>query len=68
MPCCSCSYRPVRPFRVVTCAEDKQVNFYTGPPFRFSSRFAGHTRYPNQVRFAPDGSRFISVGSDKQVV
>ena len=30
-------YRPVRPFRVVTAGEDKHVNFYEGPPFRYKS-------------------------------
>ena len=30
-------YRPVRPFRVVTAGEDKLVNWYEGPPFRFKS-------------------------------
>ena len=63
----SCDHKPTRPFRVITCAEDKQVNFYQGPPFRFDKLFDGHTRYPNQVRFAPDGSVFVSVGSDKKV-
>lgn len=28
-------YRPVRPFRVVTAGEDKHVNYFEGPPFRF---------------------------------
>ncbi|KAJ1437810.1 WD40/YVTN repeat-like-containing domain superfamily [Sesbania bispinosa] len=31
----SCSYKPTRPFRIVTCGEDFLVNFYEGPPFRF---------------------------------
>ena len=26
-----------------------------------------HTRYPNCVRFTPDGSKFVSVGADRQV-
>ena len=33
-------YRPVRPFRVVTAGEDKHVNFYEGPPFRYKGSFA----------------------------
>lgn len=33
------AYRPVRPFRVVTASEDKHVNFYEGPPFRFKTAF-----------------------------
>ena len=35
----SISYRPVRPFRVVTAGEDKQVGFYEGPPFRLKNLF-----------------------------
>lgn len=31
----SCSYKPTRPYRIVTCGEDFLVNFYEGPPFRF---------------------------------
>lgn len=33
-------YRQVRPFRVVTAGEDKHVNFYEGPPFKY---VASHT-------------------------
>jgi len=32
-------YRPLRPFRVVTAGEDKHVNYYEGPPFRYKSSF-----------------------------
>ena len=37
----SCSFKPTRPFRIVTGGEDFLVNFYEGPPFKFklSHRF-----------------------------
>lgn len=37
----SCTFKPTRPFRIVTGGEDFIVNFYEGPPFKFklSHRF-----------------------------
>jgi len=65
----SCSYRQQRPFRIATCAEDFAVNFYEGPPFKFNKSLAAeHSRYPNCVRFSPDGSQLISVGADSKIV
>jgi WD40 repeat protein len=63
----SCDFKPTRPYRLVTGSEDQLVNFYTGPPFKLEDVKRGHTRYPNQVAFAKDGSSFISVGADKKV-
>jgi hypothetical protein len=39
----SCSFKPTRPFRIVSCGEDFGVNYYEGPPFKFktSHRWAG---------------------------
>ncbi|RDX65311.1 Actin-interacting protein 1-2, partial [Mucuna pruriens] len=62
----SCSYKPTRPFRVVTCGEDFLLNFYEGPPFRFKLSRRDHSNFVNCVRYSPDGSRFISVSSDKK--
>lgn len=64
----SCSFKPTRPFRVATCGEDFLVNFYEGPPFRFKTSHRDHSNYVNCVRFAPDGSKFITVGSDRKGV
>jgi len=57
-------YRPIRPFRVVTAGEDKLVNWYEGPPFRFKSTVQGHTRFVNIVRFSPGGDLFCTGGAD----
>ncbi|XP_027340381.1 actin-interacting protein 1-2 [Abrus precatorius] len=62
----SCAYKPTRPFRIVTCGEDFLVNFYEGPPFRFKLSHRDHSNFVNCVRYSPDGSRFISVSSDKK--
>ncbi|BAT72651.1 hypothetical protein LR48_Vigan05g100600 [Vigna angularis] len=61
----SCAYKPTRPFRVVTCGEDFLVNFYEGPPFRFKLSHRDHSNFVNCVRYSPDGSKFITVSSDK---
>ncbi|XP_021292423.1 actin-interacting protein 1-2 [Herrania umbratica] len=62
----SCSFKPTRPFRIVTCGEDFLVNFYEGPPFRFKLSHRDHSNFVNCVRFSPDGSKFITVSSDKK--
>ncbi|KAI0514331.1 hypothetical protein KFK09_010366 [Dendrobium nobile] len=62
----SCDFKPTRPFRIVTCGEDFILNFYEGPPFKFKHSHRDHSNFINCVRFSPDGSKFISVSSDKK--
>ncbi|KAI4374482.1 hypothetical protein MLD38_012470 [Melastoma candidum] len=62
----SCAFKPTRPFRIVTCGEDFLVNFYEGPPFKFKLSNRDHSNFVNCVRFSPDGSKFITVSSDKK--
>ncbi|KAK7269861.1 hypothetical protein RIF29_22638 [Crotalaria pallida] len=62
----SCSFKPTRPFRIVTCGEDFLANFYEGPPFKFSMSIRDHSNFVNCVRFSPDGSKFITVSSDRK--
>ncbi|KAL1810696.1 hypothetical protein ACET3Z_020761 [Daucus carota] len=64
----SCAFKPTRPFRIVTCGEDFLVNFYEGPPFKFKLSHRDHTNYVNCVRFSPDGTKFVTVSSDKKVI
>ncbi|KAI4313809.1 hypothetical protein L6164_026759 [Bauhinia variegata] len=64
----SCAFKPTRPFRIVTCGEDFVVNFYDGPPFKFNMCIREHSNFVNCVRFSPDGSKFITVGSDRKGV
>lgn len=62
----SCAYKPTRPFRIVTCGEDFLVNFYEGPPFRFKQSHRDHSNFVNCIRYSPDGSKFVTVSSDKK--
>ncbi|XP_038994147.1 actin-interacting protein 1-2-like [Hibiscus syriacus] len=62
----SCHFKPTRPFRIASCGEDFLVNFYEGPPFKFKLSHRGHSNFVNCIRFSPDGSKLISVSSDKK--
>ncbi|KAL9229267.1 hypothetical protein vseg_004752 [Gypsophila vaccaria] len=62
----SCAFKPTRPFRIVTCGEDYLINFYEGPPFKFKHSIREHSNFVNCVRFSPNGSKFITVSSDKK--
>jgi len=67
-PILSVSYKTSRPFKIVTGSEDLLVNLYEGPPFKYvKSQNNKHTRYPNVVRFAPDGNTYLSAGSDQKL-
>jgi WD40 repeat protein len=62
----SCDVRQDRPFRIVTGGEDMSVNFYKGPPFKFShSHKDVHTNFVNCVRYSPNSEKFVTVSSDK---
>jgi len=61
----TCDIKQTRPFRVVTGSEDFKVNFFEGPPFKYSKSGKDHTRFVNCVRFSPNGEKVVSVGSDK---
>ncbi len=64
----SADWSPAMPHRVVTADEDLTVNFYHGVPFKHDSRSMKHSRFPNVVRYAPNGSVFATVGSDAKVI
>ncbi len=57
--------KPTRPFRMVVGSEDFGMSFYSGPPFKYTCGLKEHSNFVNCVRFAPDGSRFVSVSADK---
>ena len=58
---------PSRPFRAATVADDNQLVFYHGPPFRFNSASRNHTKFVHDVAFSPDGKSLVSVGADAKV-
>ncbi|KAJ5066594.1 wd repeat-containing protein [Anaeramoeba ignava] len=61
----SCAWKPNRPYKIVTASEDLSVNFFTGPPFKFSHSLKDYTRFINCVRYSPTGELFLAVSSDK---
>ncbi|XWS77419.1 hypothetical protein CRYUN_Cryun01aG0260000 [Craigia yunnanensis] len=61
----SCHFKPTRLVPIVTCGKDFLVNFYEGPPFKFKLFRKEHSNLVNCFRFSPDGSKLISVSSDK---
>lgn len=65
----SCTYRPCKPVKLITCSEDMTVVQYDGIPFKYNGiQYKGHTRYPNKVKYSYDGSQYISVGADSKIV
>ncbi|WFD00825.1 hypothetical protein MYAM1_003578 [Malassezia yamatoensis] len=60
--------RHQRPFRAVTAGDDLHLVFYTGNPYKFHKTLTGHTRFVQDVQYAPDGTSFASVGSDGQLI
>jgi WD40 repeat protein len=58
--------KQTRPYRMASGGEDFKFYWYEGPPFKWKSSNTNHTRYVNGIRFSPDGTRVVSVGSDKK--
>ncbi|TIB81385.1 WD40 repeat-like protein [Wallemia mellicola] len=56
--------RNKRPFRAVTASDDSTLVFYHGTPYKFVKTIKKHTKFVQDVRFSPDDSKFVSVGSD----
>lgn len=63
------SIRQQRPLRAATVADDKNLVFYHGAPFKFNSipGRGNHTNFVYGVGFSPDGSSLVSVGGDKKI-
>ena len=63
----SVAYKPTRPFRIMTGGEDMRTLFYAGPPFKLDHSNSAHSNFVNCVRYSADGSKIVSVGSDKKI-
>eukprot|EP01032_Pedospumella_encystans_P007894 gene7894-9411_t len=63
----SVSYKPTRPFRILTGSEDFRTIVYAGPPFKLDHSMNSHTNFVNCVRYSPDGNRAVSVSTDKKI-
>ncbi|KAK0532900.1 WD40 repeat-like protein [Tilletia horrida] len=59
--------KPQRPFRAVTASDDNTLVFYHGVPFKYNRTLTTHSRFVQDVSYAPNGERFVSVGSDGKV-
>lgn len=63
----SVSFKSSRPFRIISGGEDMRTIFYSGPPFKFTHSNSTHSNFVNCVKFSPDGTALVSVGSDKKI-
>ncbi|GAA5904378.1 WD40 repeat domain-containing protein [Sporobolomyces salmoneus] len=59
--------RPNRPFKAATGSDDFSTAFLTGVPFKYQSTSRKHSRFVQSVAYSPDGSLYVSAGSDGQV-
>ncbi|EGO03741.1 hypothetical protein SERLA73DRAFT_175361 [Serpula lacrymans var. lacrymans S7.3] len=61
------SIRHQRPFRAATAADDSLIVFHQGAPYKYDKTIKTHTKYVQDVRYAPSGDHFASVGSDFKI-
>ncbi|KAG8216716.1 WD40-repeat-containing domain protein [Butyriboletus roseoflavus] len=61
------SIRPKRPYRAVTADDGALINFHQGPPFKYVKMIREHTKFVQDVKYAPNGNYFVSVGSDFKI-
>ncbi|KIK68693.1 hypothetical protein GYMLUDRAFT_36180 [Collybiopsis luxurians FD-317 M1] len=61
------SIRQQRPYRAATAGDDAQIIFHQGAPYKYDKSIKTHTKFVQDVRFAPSGDYFASVGSDYKI-
>jgi len=61
------SIRHQRPFRAATASDDTQLAFFEGTPYKYIKTIKTHTRFVQDVRYAPSGDFFASAGADGKV-
>ncbi|KAI0676451.1 WD40 repeat-like protein [Trametes maxima] len=61
------SIRHQRPFRAVTAADDGSIVFHQGVPFKYDKTIKTHTKFVQDVQYAPSGDHFASVGTDYKI-
>jgi len=59
--------RHQRPFRAATASDDTTIVFHQGAPYKYEKSIKTHTKFIQDVRYAPSGDHFASVGSDSKV-
>jgi WD40 repeat protein len=66
--CVSCDFRPARPFKMGVICNDRKTAFWKGPPLKEEWCHEEAGILARQLRYSPDGSHFISVGSGKSII
>ncbi|KII87874.1 hypothetical protein PLICRDRAFT_42397 [Plicaturopsis crispa FD-325 SS-3] len=61
------SIRHQRPYRAATAADDGLIVFHQGAPYKYDKTIKTHTNFVQDVRYAPSGDVFASVGSDSKI-
>ncbi|KAJ6558029.1 WD40 repeat-like protein [Mycena capillaripes] len=61
------SIRHQRPFRAATAGDDALIIFHQGAPYKCDKTIKTHTKFVQDVRYAPSGDHFASVGSDSKI-
>ncbi|KZV85264.1 WD40 repeat-like protein [Exidia glandulosa HHB12029] len=61
------SIRAQRPFRAVTASDDGLVVLHSGAPYKYMKTIQTHSRFVQDVQYAPNGNAFVSVGSDYKI-
>ncbi|KZT65291.1 WD40 repeat-like protein [Daedalea quercina L-15889] len=59
--------RHQRPFRAATASDDATIVFHQGAPYKYEKSIKTHTKFIQDVRYAPSGDHFASVGSDSKI-
>ncbi|KAJ4489897.1 WD40-repeat-containing domain protein [Lentinula aciculospora] len=61
------SIRQQRPYRAATAGDDTGIIFHQGTPYKYDKSIKTHTKFVQDVRYAPSGDIFASVGSDSKI-
>ncbi|KAJ3736838.1 WD40-repeat-containing domain protein [Lentinula guzmanii] len=61
------SIRHQRPYRAATAGDDAGIIFHQGVPYKYDKSIKTHTKFVQDVRYAPSGDIFASVGSDSKI-
>ncbi|GJE96547.1 WD40 repeat domain-containing protein [Phanerochaete sordida] len=61
------SIRHQRPYRAVTAGDDCTIVFHQGAPYKYEKTIKTHSKFIQDVRYAPSGDHFASVGMDMKI-
>ncbi|OCH86494.1 WD40 repeat-like protein [Obba rivulosa] len=63
----SVSIRQQRPYRAAAASDDGTITFHQGAPYKYDKTIKTHTKFVQDVRYAPSGDIFASVGTDAKI-